>query len=122
MTGNLRAFQVIEGNVGCNLPCPGPKATCRVESRTGSVNSPESLDCQILRRRWIAHDAHDPSVNFVLELTEQGLEGREFAHGELLEHLGRLFQCLHLSFVLYKYLLPARGRGFTFSAGRQIDV
>jgi hypothetical protein len=58
------------------------------------INPPEDLYRQILGRGRVAYDAHDPAVDFALELPNQRLEGIDLTTRESPEQVNGFLYCL----------------------------
>src|SRR5262249_22603003 len=78
-------LQVTQRQVVSDPPRPWLEALVRIEARPRLPDPPEGLHRQLLRRRRVPHDPHDPPVDLALVLAKQRLERREIALGEGLE-------------------------------------
>src|SRR5690349_2143992 len=66
---------------------PGAKISLRIEVATGTIDSPESLDCQVFRCSRIADHAHNPRIDLALKLPKKHLDGIEVALGEAFQQV-----------------------------------
>ncbi len=88
----------------CHAPRPRLESARRVEARMRAVHPPEGLDCHILCRARIAHDAKHPAENRPLMCAEKRLEGVHVALPKPVEDAASLVPHLQFPFLTSSYV------------------
>src|SRR5882724_9608021 len=76
---------MVQRQVCRNAAQPRAEIVLRIKSRMRFVRAPKSLHGQVLRRRWVANNTHNPLIHLALVLPKKRFKGVQIALRESLQ-------------------------------------